>query len=33
MEQLKKVVHASNKSIIVSNEVIDLKKEQEVIVE
>jgi hypothetical protein len=33
MEQLKKVVQASNKPIIVSNEVIDLKQEQEMIVE
>jgi hypothetical protein len=33
MEQLKKVVPASNKPIIVSNEVIDLKQEQEMIVE
>jgi ABC-type Na+ efflux pump permease subunit len=33
MEQLKKAVQASNKPIIVSNEVIDLKKEQEMIVE
>jgi hypothetical protein len=29
MEQLKKAVQASNKPIIVSNEVIDLKQEQE----
>jgi hypothetical protein len=33
MEQLKKVVQASNKPIIVSNEVIDLKQEQEMIIE
>jgi hypothetical protein len=33
MEQLKKAVQASNKPIIVSNEVIDLKKEQDMIVE
>jgi hypothetical protein len=33
MEQLKKVVQASNKPIIVSNQVIDLKQEQEMIVE
>jgi ABC-type Na+ efflux pump permease subunit len=33
MEQLKKEVQARNKPIIVSNEVIDLKKEQEMIVE
>jgi hypothetical protein len=33
MEQLKKVVQARKKPIIVSNEVIDLKKEQEMIVE
>jgi hypothetical protein len=33
MEQLKKAVKASNKPIIISNEVIDLKKEQEMIVE
>jgi hypothetical protein len=33
MEQLKKEVQASNKPIIVSNEVIDLKQEQEMIVE
>jgi hypothetical protein len=33
MEQLKKAVQASNKPIIVSNEVIDLKQEQEMIVE
>jgi hypothetical protein len=33
MEQLKKAVQASNKPIIVSNEVIDLKQEQEIIVE
>jgi hypothetical protein len=33
MEQLKKAVKASNKPIIVSNEVIDLKQEQEMIVE
>jgi hypothetical protein len=33
MEQLKKTVKTRNKSIIVSNEVIDLKKEQEMIVE
>jgi hypothetical protein len=33
MEQLKKEVQASNKPIIVSNEVIDIKKEQEMIVE
>jgi hypothetical protein len=33
MEQLKKAVQASNKLVIVSNEVIDLKKEQEMIVE
>jgi hypothetical protein len=33
MEQLKKAAQASNKPIIVSNEVIDLKEEQEMIVE
>ena len=33
MEQLKKAVQARNKPIIVSNEVIDLKQEQEMIVE
>jgi hypothetical protein len=33
MEQLKKAVQASNKPIIVSNEVIDLKQEHEMIVE
>ena len=33
MEQLKKAVQASNKPIIVSNEVIDLKKEQDMVVE
>jgi hypothetical protein len=33
MEQLKKAVQASNKPKIVSNEVIDLKQEQEMIVE
>jgi fatty acid desaturase len=33
MEQLKKAVQESNKPIIVSNEVIDLKQEQEMIVE
>jgi sensor histidine kinase YesM len=33
MEQLKKAVQAGNKPIIVSNEVIDLKQEQEMIVE
>jgi hypothetical protein len=33
MEQLKKEVQERNKPIIVSNEVIDLKKEQEMIVE
>jgi ABC-type Na+ efflux pump permease subunit len=33
MEQLKKAVQASNKPIIVSNEVIDLKQEQDMIVE
>jgi hypothetical protein len=33
MEQLKKEVQARNKPIIVSNEVIDLKQEQEMIVE
>jgi hypothetical protein len=33
MEQLKKVVQARKKPIIVSNEVIDLKQEQEMIVE
>jgi hypothetical protein len=33
MEQLKKVVQASNKPIIVSNEVIDLNKEHEMVVE
>jgi hypothetical protein len=32
MEQLKKAVQASNKPIIVSTEVIDLKQEQEMIV-
>jgi hypothetical protein len=33
MEQLKKAFQASNKPIIVSNEVIDIKQEQEMIVE
>jgi hypothetical protein len=33
MEQLKKEVQASNKPIIVSNQVINLKQEQEMIVE
>ena len=33
MEQLKKAVQASNKPIIVSNELINLKQEQEMIVE
>jgi hypothetical protein len=33
MEQLKKEVQARNKPIIVSNQVIDLKQEQEMIVE
>jgi hypothetical protein len=33
MEQLRKAVQASNKPIIVSNEVIDLKQGQEMIVE
>jgi hypothetical protein len=33
MEQLKKLVQARNKPTIVSNEVIDLKQEQEMIVE
>jgi hypothetical protein len=33
MEQLKKAIPASNKPIIVSNEVIDLKQEHEMIVE
>jgi hypothetical protein len=33
MEQLKKAVQARNKPIIVSNEVINLKQEQEMIVE
>jgi ABC-type Na+ efflux pump permease subunit len=33
IEQLKKAVQANNKPIIVSNEVIDLKQEQEMIVE
>jgi hypothetical protein len=33
MEQLKKAMQASNKPIIVSNEVIDLKQEQDMIVE
>jgi hypothetical protein len=33
MEQLKKAAQASNKPIMVSNEVIDLKEEQEMIVE
>jgi ABC-type Na+ efflux pump permease subunit len=33
MEQLKKAVQASDKPIIVSNEVIDLKQEQDMIVE
>jgi hypothetical protein len=33
MEQLKKVVQTSNKPIIVSNEVINLKQEQDMIVE
>jgi hypothetical protein len=33
MEQLKNAVQARNKPIIVSNEVIDLKQEQEMIVE
>jgi hypothetical protein len=33
MEKLKKAVQASNRPIIVSNEVINIKKEQEMIVE
>jgi uncharacterized membrane protein len=33
MEQLKKEIQASNKPIIVSNQVINLKQEQEMIVE
>jgi fatty acid desaturase len=33
MEQLKKAIQARNKPIIVSNEVIDLNQEQEIIVE
>jgi hypothetical protein len=33
MEQLRKEAHASNTPIIVSNQVIDLKKEHEMIVE
>ena len=33
MEQLRKVAHASNTPIIVSNQVIDLKQEHEMIVE
>ena len=33
MEQLKKTVQARKKQIIVSNEVINLKQEQEMIVE
>jgi hypothetical protein len=33
MEQLKKVVQANNKPIIVSNEVMDLKQEQDMVVE
>jgi hypothetical protein len=33
MEQLKKVMQESNKPIIVSNEVIDLKQEQDMVVE
>jgi hypothetical protein len=33
MEQLKKAVQARNNPIIVSNEVIDLKQEQEMIVQ
>jgi hypothetical protein len=33
MEQLRKAVHASNTPIIVSNQVIDLKQEHEMIVE
>jgi hypothetical protein len=33
MEQLRKETHASNTPIIVSNKVIDLKQEQEMIVE
>ena len=33
MEQLKKVAQESNKPIIVSNQVIDLKQEQEMVVE
>jgi hypothetical protein len=33
MEQLKKAVEASNKPIIVSNQIIDLKQEHEMIVE
>jgi hypothetical protein len=33
MEQLNKAVQASNKPIIVSNEVIDLKQEQDMVVE
>ena len=33
MDQLKKAVQESNKPIIVSNEVIDLKQEQDMVVE
>jgi hypothetical protein len=33
MEQLRKVAHARNTPIIVSNQVFDLKKEEEMIVE
>jgi hypothetical protein len=33
MQQLKKKIQARNKPIIVSNKVIDLKKEQKIIVE
>jgi uncharacterized membrane protein len=33
MEQLKKAVQACNKPIIVSNEIIDLKQEQDMVVE
>ena len=33
MEQLRKAAHARNKPIIVSNQVIDLKKEHEMIIE
>jgi hypothetical protein len=33
MEQLKKTTQESNKTIVVSNEVINIKQEQEMIVE